>query len=210
MDKELRDLLYAMPPNADYASDLSELDEEDIPKERIPKLRQLLCHPDDAVAFDAARVLCGWTDEEGFEYLTQFVCDRQPVNEGWFPHRLRGYDDTYRMALLALKMYWAGCADAGRGEEARRKIFRPISKIIELSGEMPFAIDYFFHFVEEKKFTEYLPALKTHLQAILKHPELHHWKIADCAHLLMKFDPEFVQTTLATHGKTLADFPLGY
>lgn len=72
---------------------------------------------------------------------------------------------------------------------------------------MPFAIDSFFYLVEKIGFTEYLPALKAHLQSIIKEPEKHHWKVADCSHLLMKFDPDFVTQTLATHGYTLADFP---
>jgi hypothetical protein len=55
--------------------------------------------------------------------------------------------------------------------------------------------------------TEYLPLLKEHLQAIIQRPEFHYWKVADCAHFLMQFDPEFVTKTLATHGKTLADLP---
>jgi hypothetical protein len=59
----------------------------------------------------------------------------------------------------------------------------------------------------DKNFTEYIPVLKTHLEAILKNPQLHHWKIADCAHLLMKFDSAFVTQALAKHGKTLADYP---
>ena len=76
-----------------------------------------------------------------------------------------------------------------------------------MANKMPFEIVALFWLVEDAGFTEYLPALKEHLTAILKHPELHHWKIADCAHLLMKFDPEFVEQALAAHGKTLADFP---
>lgn len=210
MEKDLRDLLYAMPPNTEYACDLSELDEEDIPKERLPRLVALL-DGDDEVAFIAARVLCSWANEQGFNYMISFVFRDPPVNKGWYPHRLRGYDDTYRMALLSFQSYWATRAtrSPAEGELARKKIFSPIVRLIELSNSMPFEVPLRF-LVEKQGFFEYLPALKCHLQAILKHQDLHHWKVADCAHLLMNFDPDFVHETLAQCGKTLADFPLGY
>ena len=64
-----------------------------------------------------------------------------------------------------------------------------------------------FWLIKEEGFTEYLPLLKEHLAAIIKNPTLHHWKVADCAHFLMQYDPDFVTKTMAAHGKTLADFP---
>lgn len=197
-----------MPDNApDDACDLTDLESKDIPWERVPKLKELMQGIDDYVALQAAMLLSNWGVDEGFEYLESFVCDRPALTENWTPHRLRGYDDTYKQVLDALKRYWAKKADAGNGELARKKIQRPITQIIHLSNNMSFGIEYFFWLVEEEGFTEYLPALKEHLVAILKHPKLHHWKIADCAHLLMKSDPEFVTQALAMHGKTLADFP---
>jgi len=72
---------------------------------------------------------------------------------------------------------------------------------------MQFDINAVFYLVKDDRMTEYLPLLKEHLQAIVQHPEFHHWKVADCVHLLMQFDPEFVTETLAAHGYTLADFP---
>jgi hypothetical protein len=209
MDKNLRDLLYTLPLGANYADDLTELDASDIPLERIPKLLFLLKGDDSESAFRSAWILCCWGNEEGFEYMRSFVLRDPPVIEGWYPHRLHGYDDTYRFALDAFHGYWADRATKNPvlGGRLREKIFEPVLRIIELSNTMPFAIDSFFYLVEKEGFTEYLPALKAHLQAIIKEPDKHHWKVADCAHLLMKFDPEFVNQTLASHGYTLADFP---
>lgn len=209
MDQNLRDLLYTLPPGANYADDLTELDAPDVPWERIPKLLSLLKGDDSESAFRSAWILCCWGNEEGFEYMRSFVFRDPPVVDGWYPHRLRSYDDTYRFALDAFHGYWANLATKYPvlGERAREKIFEPVQRIIELSSTMPFAIDSFFYLVEKIGFTEYLPALKAHLQSIIKEPEKHHWKVADCSHLLMKFDPDFVTQTLATHGYTLADFP---
>lgn len=209
MDKNLRDLLYTLPLGANYADDLTELDASDIPLERIPKLLFLLKGDDSESAFRSAWILCCWGNEEGFEYMRSFVLRDPPVIEGWYPHRLHGYDDTYRFALDAFHGYWADRATKNPvlGGRVREKIFEPVLRIIELSNTMPFAIDSFFYLVEKEGFTEYLPALKNHLRAIIKEPGKHHWKVADCAHLLMKFDPEFVKQTLASYGYTLADFP---
>lgn len=209
MDKQLNDLLYLLPPGVDYTEDLFRLDTEDIPTERIPKLLALLGGADEQAAFRAGYVLCGWGQEAGFECMRDFVMHEPPVVGGWYEHRLRGYDETYQFALKALVRYWAMRFDRNKvdGETARKEIFEPVQRLIELSNDLPFEIDNFFWLLEDEGFTEYLPALKAHLQAIIKEPQKHHWKVADCAHLLMKFDPDFVTQTLAAHGKTLADFP---
>lgn len=210
MNKELHDLFYVLPSGTDYAVDLTDLSVEDIPRERIPKLKALLKGEDQYFAYKAACILCSWAEEDGFEYLRQFVCDHEPADWGWIPHRLRGYDETYRFVVSALIRYWAKRADAGEGDEAQRKMFAPMSRLIEFSNTMPFDIDSLLRWMEDGEFPEYLPAIKIHLQAILDHPERHHWKIADCAHFLMKFDPDFVTAALTRHGKTLSDFPRGY
>jgi hypothetical protein len=209
MDKQLNELLYGLPPGIDYTEDLTSLDEQDIPKDRIPKLLALLEGNDEQKAFRAAWVLGEWGNRAGFEWMRTFVMRAPSMQDGWYEHRLRGYDDTYRFALDAFVGYWAMLSDRNKadGKIAREEIFEPVQRIIELSNDLPFEIGSFFWLIEDKDFNEYLPALKTHLQAIIKDPKKHHWKVADCAHLLTKFDPEFVTQTLATHGYTLADFP---
>lgn len=209
MDKQLNDLLYGLPPGIDYTEDLFRLDTEDIPTDRIPKLLALLAGADKQAAFRAAYVLCGWGQVGGFEYMRDFVMRDPPIDVGWYEHRLRGYDDTYQFALKAFVRYWAMLSDRNPvdGEAARKEIFEPIQRIVKLSNDLPFEIDNLFWLLEDEGFTEYLPALKAHLQAIIKESQKHHWKVADCAHLLMKFDPDFVTQTLAAHGKSLADFP---
>ncbi len=208
MDKETMDLLNTLPPGTEaYACGLTDLDMADVPQERIPKLKKQLKNNGEHIALTAARILCCWSDEDGFEFLRSFVCDSAPLNANWMPHRLRNYDDTYKHILDAFVSYWAKKSDVGLGDLARDKIFDPVIRIVEYSNQQAFEIRHLFWLVEEKGFTEYLPALKEHLTEILKSPEFHHWKVADCAHLLMKFDPDFVQQVLAAHGKTLADYP---
>lgn len=211
MNMEAYNLLHAMPANApDDACDLTDLDHEHIPWDRVPKIKELMHGEDAYIALRAAMLLSHWGMDEGFDYLKAFVCDRPPLTENWMPHRLRAYDDTYKHVLDAFVSYWAKNATKSdvQGTRARARMKKPVDRLIQLANVMPFGIEYFFWLVEKKGFTEYLPALKEHLIAVLKHPELHHWKIADCAHLLTKFDPAFVEQALAAHGKTLADFPI--
>jgi len=209
MDNELHELLYAMPPGTDYACDLSDLDDEDIPRDRIPKLRALLGGGDDFLAYKAACILCSWADDQGFQYLRRLVLNSEPLDKGWTPHRLRGYDDTYRVILSTFIMYWARKAGEGNGDKAQKELFEPVSRIVNLSGAMSFDISPLLRWMNDGQFLEQLPFVKNHLTEILKAPEIYHWKIADCAHLLMKLDPDFVQATLAIHGRTLADFKAG-
>jgi hypothetical protein len=209
MDKQLNDLLYGMPLGIDYTEDICYLDDQDIPTDRIPKLFTLLAGDDQEVAFRASWVLSRWGEVAGFEYMRTFVMRDPLMQGGWYEHRLRGYDDTYRFALEAFLGYWARRSDRNKdkAEAVRKEIFEPVIRVIELSNAMPFAIEPVFSMLQSFGMTEYLPSLKVHLQAIIKEPQKHHWKVADCAHLLMKFDPEFVAQTLAAHGYTLADFP---
>lgn len=209
MNSEIEDLLYKMPLNGPAdVDDLTDLDGDDIPHERIPKLEEIMLHcADEYYALRAAIVLACWGQDSGFDFLEAFVCDRPPSSKVLMPHRMRNYDNAYTQILMAIMSYWAVKSDAGSGADARSRLFKPVSKIIRLSNELPFEIAQFFWLVKERGFTEYLPALKEHLTSVLENPALHHWKIADCANLLMKFDPLFVTQVLASHGKTLADLP---
>jgi hypothetical protein len=209
MTSEIEDLLYGIPSNGPQdVDDLTDLEVDDILHERIPEIEEIMLHcANEYYAVRAGIVLACWGQESGFNFLGKFVCDRPPSRGILMPHRLRNYDDVYTQVLMAIVSYWAVKSDAGAGAETRGKIFKPISRIIDLSNELPFEIVQFYWLVEKNGFIEYLPSLKEHLACVLRNPAMHHWKTADCANLLMKFDPSFVTQELASHGKTLADFP---
>jgi hypothetical protein len=211
MDNAKLQRLIAIPEVAkSYASDLSELDSEHIPLERVPEFKEIMrTSSNEYDRVWAARVLAEWGDDDGYDFLESYVCNHLPSDEVLMAHRLRGYDDTNTQILMATRTYWATKASVSdtEGEKARRKIFKLVSRIITLSNTMQFEIAGLFWLVEDNGMTEYLPLLKEHLQAIIQRHEFHFWKVADCAHFLMQFDPEFVTQTLAAHGKTLADFP---
>lgn len=209
MDKNIDAILFGMPVDApDYADNLLDLDIEDVPYERVPEILEIMNGPHDVnTVLRAAILLTYWGIDEGFRFLKNFVCHQEPPKEILMPHRFRGYDETYSQLLLAFRRYWAIKADGGEGDEVRTELCEPIKRIIELSNKFPFEIVQFYWLVEEEGFVEFVPLLKEHLLALLKSSEEHYWKIADCAHLLMKFDPLFVEQSLSQYGKILSDFP---
>lgn len=207
MDKETQDILYGIPEGADVA-DASELDVEDIPQYRIQALIKFLENDtDNTIKFFAARLLASWGLKEGFNYLV-FVVNNKDSFKGVLRHRIYGYDDTLKFALLAFVSYFASRADQGLVEEARAEIFDPVSKIIMYSNDMPFEISGLFWIVRNEGFLEYIPLLREHLIHILKKPAVHRWKIYDVIELLMVVDGEFTQEFLKSINKGLNDFKL--
>ncbi len=207
MNKEVQALLYSVPPEADYAVDATDIDAQDIPQSRIEGVLELLACDDEAIKFSAARLLTSWGYREGLVYLTEVLSSPHQV-EGLEVHRLHGYDDTFKLALSALVGYFTRLSDRGAGEAARAEIVEPIKKIIQLSNSRPFEISGFFWLVEDKKFFEYVPALREHLCLIAQSPSVHRWKIYDVLNLLLKVDHEFASAFLQKAHKTLDDFKL--
>ena len=205
MDKEISNLLYDIPKNADTEL-VEELDLEDIPEDRIKKLKDLLNSSDEDIVFKAAKLLTHWGQTSGFDALVNLLDENKL--DSYIDHRLHGYDDTLQHVLSAFVSYWATQATLGFGEQARIKIFPPIKKIIEKSNTQPFDIAGVFWVVEKYKYTEYIPLIKNHLIQIIDHSKFQFWKIHDALKLMLKLDPEFVRNLLDEKGKTLEDFKI--
>lgn len=205
MDKEISNLLYDIPTHAD--TDLvEELDLEDIPEDRIKKLKDLLNSSDEDIVFKSAKLLTHWGQTSGFDALVSLLDDNKL--DDYIDHRLHGYDDTLQHVLSAFVSYWATQSDLGFGEQARIKIFPPIKKIIEKSNTQPFDIVRCFGMIERQNYCEYIPLIKQHLTQIIDNPKLHFWKIHDALELMLKLDPEFIHNLLDEKGKTLEDFKI--
>ncbi|WP_348775357.1 hypothetical protein [Pseudomonas sp. AL03] len=102
--------------------------------------------------------------------------------------------------------YFSNSADSGRAQEARAQIYAPLSKIIILSGHMPFEIANVFDFVDREQFFECVPLIKQHLVSIIDNPAMHRWKITDAIDFLLKVDEPFVLSLLKEKGITVDDF----
>lgn len=206
MDQNLSELLFSIPVDVDYTTISTDLDLEDIPLERINKIKDLLKSSDVYVVFQAARILTSWGVDDGFDVLVN-LCEKNKLKE-LIGHRLYGYDETYLHVLDAFISYWANKSDKGCGEQAREKIFPYVSKIILLSNEQSFSIRAIFVLVEKYHYDEYIPLLKNHLEMIIKNQSDQYWKIFDLLNFLIKIDPIFVESTLKKNNKRLADYGL--
>lgn len=207
MTKDVYERLHFVPVHADYAVDATDLDPEDIPASRVEGVLELLSCDDPNIKFSASRLLTSWGYREGLKSLSEALCVPHEF-EGIEVHRLHGYDETFKFGLAALVGYFARLSDRGAGEAARAEMVEPIKKIIQLSNSRPFEISGFFWLVEDKKFFEYVPALREHLCLIAQAPSVHGWKIYDVLNLLLKVDHEFASDFLRKAHKTLDDFKL--
>ena len=181
-----------------------DIDLEDLPLERIEKVKNLLVHEDNYIVFQAARLLTSWGIEEGFHTLEKLLVENEL--QGMIQHRIYGYDETYKHVLYAFISYWANQSDMGKGEQARKAIFEPVSIIIKASNTQLFQIDKIFRLVLDDDFNEYIPLLKEHLQIIIKNPEDNYWRIHDVIELFLKVDPDFVAQVLKENRKELSNF----
>ncbi|MHC8326536.1 hypothetical protein [Pseudomonas sp. LB1P83] len=210
MERKIYDLLNSVPDHADYAVDAGDLDLEDVPTERINAVRDLLSNTkDDTERFLAAKLLTSWGEHVGLLALEQCMDNYKSIEDS-YPHRLRGYDDTYHQLLMTIIRYYSNSADNGREQEARAQIYAPLSKIIKLSAHMPFEIANVFDFISREQFFEYVPLIKEHLVSIIDNPAMHRWKITDAIDFLQKADEPFVLSLLKEKGKTVDDFKEGF
>lgn len=208
MDRLTHDLLYTVPVDADYAVDATDLDPEDIPQSRVDDVMNLLSHSTNSEErFLAARLLTSWGYYEGLIALEKFMNEYKEI-EGFFSHRLHGYDDTCRHILLAITRYFACMADCGNKESARAQVYAPLSKIISLANTMPFEIASVFDFISRRDYPEYIPLIKQHLVSIIDHPETHHWKIHDAVKFLLQSDADFVLSLLNQKDKKIEDYKI--
>lgn len=207
MDHKTNFLLSNIPEGADYAADAGDLDLEDIPQERMEAVIDLLRNADDEVVkFLAAKLLASWGVFEGFSVLKEFVEKKSAIIANVYPHRLHGYDDTFRQVLMAVVMFYANMAGAGKKDVARAEVFPLLSKIIELAASNPFEIIDVLSFIKREQYFEYLPLIKGYLMSIIDNPEVHRWKIYDAIEFLVEFDSQFVVSLLEEKRKSIEDF----
>ncbi|MBS7420209.1 hypothetical protein [Pseudomonas syringae] len=207
MDHKTSFLLSNIPEGADYAADAGDLDLEDIPQERMEAVIDLLRNTDDEVVkFFAAKLLASWGVFEGFNVLKEFVERKSAIITNIYPHRLHGYDDTFRQVLMAVVMFYANMAGAGKKDVARAEVYPLLSKIIELAASNPFEITDVLSFIKREQYFEYLPLIKGYLMSIIDKPEVHRWKIYDAIEFLVGFDSQFVVSLLEERRKSIEDF----
>lgn len=137
-EQEIHHLLYDIPENVDYTDIPQDLDLEDVSKERVDKLRDLLHSDDLAVRFDAALLLTNWGVEDGLNTLIDLF--EKGETKGFIPHHLHPYDDTNKHILDALIGYWASQTDLHKEQEARKRMYPTIISIIKQAVHSAYSI----------------------------------------------------------------------
>ena len=119
MEKYIQELLKSIPKGVTYTTFPEDLEPEDISQERIEGLKKLLTHEDVFIELSAAKLLCAWGIDEGFKALIQLY--EAGKCEGYFTHRLHGYDETAEQLLWVLLCYQSTKEEISEeaGEKAR-------------------------------------------------------------------------------------------
>jgi len=103
MDPETSALLYA-----DESGEIVGVDEvqllDEVPADRIPALRALLCGDDLGTRFGSLLLLAAWGDSDGLASAEQFLSSTGNEFDGLNPHRLHDQDRTYDLIADALSL----------------------------------------------------------------------------------------------------------
>lgn len=101
------------------------------PSGRALELRRLLECDDDWAAFQAALVLTAWADTSGLSYFESILTNWPADGRGFFPHRLRGYDNACDEIAYAIHLFRLSGGDIARARAAYRQL-------LSLYGPVPF------------------------------------------------------------------------
>ncbi|PJG84134.1 hypothetical protein [Caviibacterium pharyngocola] len=203
---EIDDLLYSIPEQIDYTTIIDEVDLEDIPKERVNKLIDILNNYSNYEfyqVFKAGGLLCHWGIEEGFIYISNLLLSSG--QESIRKEFLEGYD--YKYILSAIQGYIVCKIHTEEESIARNKIYPCIKEIINLAKTKFFSIAGFYYLIFER-YNEYVPLIEDYLGYIIKHPQENYWNIHDTTKLLLKMKSNVVEKIFEENGKQLSDFGL--
>ncbi|MDN3692367.1 hypothetical protein QWZ06_08860 [Chryseobacterium tructae] len=105
MNKEIHELLYYYHEEGEEGYDLHEVQLlEKIDIDRVEKLKQLLHHEDQYIAYQAMLIVLAWAIPEGFELLDRFITEKWAEKENFEPHRLYHEDNVYDVITHALSI----------------------------------------------------------------------------------------------------------
>ncbi len=211
IDQRLIELVDGIPEIArDYAAEPAEIDPEHRDPARVAALIEIVTPPlrsveEDYIRFQAARLLCSWGYDLGFERLCEYIYDDKLMqNQFAMQHRLRVYNQSYEFALRSLVDYNARLSDAGNRDVARKRIQKPISYILKKAETEKFEVRELEGLVEgidykgyhKPEYIEYHQPLRDYISSIIIDPDTHHWKILDGLKMVERFDPDFVKSLL--------------
>ncbi|QUX96778.1 hypothetical protein C0J08_15850 [Marinomonas sp. CT5] len=207
MGQEIYDLLYKHYDKdgllIEDMDDVFYCEDDEIDKDRIPKLEALLTPITDAksslVPLEAAKLLAAWGDEKAIDYFEYCIDARIDRLGNLDPHRLHGnYDITYEDFSNGLLHYYARRVDLSpkKRNQTREKIFPPMKKMLALSRELIFDMEHIINDIKEESLYEYLPILKNCYLDFINRSENdlnRQWNLPSLEELLKDWEPEFLR-----------------
>ncbi|WP_160140002.1 hypothetical protein [Chryseobacterium sp. c4a] len=104
-DIELYELLYYYNEEGEEGYDLHEVQLlEKIDVARVEKLKLLLHHKDQYIAYQTMLILLAWAIPEGFELLDRLITEKWAEKESFESHRLYHEDNVYDVITHALSI----------------------------------------------------------------------------------------------------------
>jgi len=103
-----------------------------VPKERIPRLQQLLSHEDLHVVYQATLVLTAWGDGRALDKLEELVDRRVHQEMEFSPHRIYGYHNVYDVLAEAVSRFRLNSDERA---DQRQRVFE---KLLGLYGPLNF------------------------------------------------------------------------
>lgn len=206
--EDIYNLLNDIPSHVDYTDLVEELDLEDVPKERINALINILDSEKDIyILFRVSFILTSWGIDKGFQKITQLLYNGNL--DYLILNNLKLKDDTYKHVLSSYISYWAVNSDNGKSEEARKEIYQPIKFIIDLANINHFQISCLFWLVKDKSFNEYIPLLQQHLKNLLNKYRNMYWEIHELSKLFLDIGyHDFIEQIFCDNDIKLSDYGL--
>ncbi|MBB6521850.1 hypothetical protein [Pseudoteredinibacter isoporae] len=188
------------------------LPKDEIPVNRVADLLDLVeLGSTPEIKVYALCLLVSWGNESAFDRLAKECSSGEGLLElDKSSHRLRGYSTVYEKVLEAFICYWINQVEVSEilGDGARKKIFQPLSDIIEKSNRNPFELKKLYSHILDYNWLEFAPLVKKHLEEVLSDDSGNQWKVVDAINFLDQYDVEFVSMALLKKQKSRKDFQL--
>lgn len=187
--------------NALYTDETGEvvgLDEvqflDPIPRERIPKLVNLLTSEDLYLAYQCGLVLAAWGVEQGVRYLQHLVTIRIDKLAEFEPHRLWGQDNVYDVIARAFSMALQYT------DYNKEELIAALSEILNLYGECYFESRLKYALIDNDV-PELFLRIKQAMQLALDHER--YYQASQLLPVLAKYDRAYALAQVTTFQKLI-------
>ncbi|BFM48209.1 hypothetical protein [Marinomonas sp. THO17] len=192
--------------------DLLLCEDEDIPLERVKKLKLLISYGSSdkevIIAFEAAKLLCAWGEVEGIKYMKYFMEKYYGDLRSSYPmshHRLYGYDTTVEEIEEVIMCYQARWSDrlAAQGNSICPEIRHIVTLILNRAKLCEHNMLGIIQEIKQEKWHYFDTQLKECMIAYLEKEDQSrnsYWNTIDLKVFFEERDPEFLSKIEEKYG----------